>query len=50
MTQKVCIECKTAPARYWDENFCEKCIREVFTKESKVGENHVRVGRTPATN
>lgn len=27
---KLCMECKDKPARYWGSSFCEDCFRELL--------------------
>jgi ribosomal protein L34E len=33
MKQKVCVECKARPARYWGSNICEECYREMLKEK-----------------
>jgi hypothetical protein len=34
MEKHVCVECKQEVARYWDNQLCEDCFREVLKGET----------------
>jgi hypothetical protein len=35
MEKHVCIECKVEEARYWNDQLCEDCFREILREENR---------------